>query len=180
MTNSRRKPALLLLLQQLHYSIKLTSRLFKRHLDHHRIYFHTWNKKERVKMAHTKETPSESRTTDAELEETATYLLPHSITCIRRPTLVCYLYVRIDAWDIVIINEHSTRRRETTRARPRSPSAESGEMSKVRHVEETPHRMVDLNSSEGVYGSKPGLNLTSRLLRRHGQHIYTSNCIYQV
>ena len=26
------------------------------------------------------------------------------------------------------------------------------------------------------YGSKPGLNLTSRLLRRHGQHIFT--CIY--
>ena len=32
---------------------------------------------------------------------------------------------------------------------------------------------VDLISSSGVYGSKAGLNVTSPLLRRHGQHIYT-------
>ena len=30
----------------------------------------------------------------------------------------------------------------------------------------------------GLLGSKPSLNLTSRLLRRHGQHIYTYVYIY--
>ena len=43
----------------------------------------------------------------------------------------------------------------------------------MRHDEQTAHRTVALISSDGVYGSKPGLNLTSRLLRLHGQHIYT-------
>ena len=42
---------------------------------------------------------------------------------------------------------NSTRRRETTGARPRPPSTESGEASKVRHDEQTAHRMVDLTSS---------------------------------
>ena len=44
--------------------------------------------------------------------------------------------------------------------------AESGETSKVKDDEQTPHLMVDLISSTsyGVYGSKPGLNLTPRLL----------------
>ena len=36
-------------------------------------------------------------------------------------------------------NENTARRRETTRARPRPPPAESEETSKVRHVEQTPH-----------------------------------------
>ena len=38
-------------------------------------------------------------------------------------------------------NENSTPRRETTWAQPRLPPAESGETSKVRHVEQTPHGM---------------------------------------
>ena len=38
--------------------------------------------------------------------------------------------------------------------------------SKVRHDEQTTHRMVGVISSYVVYGSKHGLNLTSRLLRR--------------
>ena len=67
---------------------------------------------------------------------------------------------------------------ETTRTRPRPPPAESGETSKVRHIEHTPHRMVDLISSYGVNGSKPGLHQTSRFLGRHGQHTYT--CLYFV
>ena len=41
---------------------------------------------------------------------------------------------------------NSDPRRETTRARSRSPPAESGETSMVRHVDQTPHRMVDLIS----------------------------------
>ena len=47
-------------------------------------------------------------------------------------------------------NEHSTPPRETTRARAGSPPAESGETSMVRHVEQTPHRTVDLISSYQV------------------------------
>ena len=59
-----------------------------------------------------------------------------------------YLYVRIDTWEILTRKrEHSTPRRGTTRARAGSPPADSGEMSMVRHVEQTPHRMVDLISS---------------------------------
>ena len=44
-------------------------------------------------------------------------------------------------------NENNTPRKETTRARPRPPPAESGKASKVRHDEQTAHRMVDLISS---------------------------------
>ena len=47
----------------------------------------------------------------------------------------------------------------------------------MRRVQQSAHREVDLISIQGVYGSKPGRNLTSRLLRRHGQHpcTYTYN-----
>ena len=63
-----------------------------------------------------------------------------------------YLYVQIDTRDrnSNFYQKHennNTRRRETMRARPRPPSAESGETSKVRHVEQTKHRMMDLISS---------------------------------
>ena len=75
-------------------------------------------------------------------------------------------------WEDLSKNRNRIRCRKTTRARARLPAAESGETSEVRHVEQTPHRMVDLISRKGVHGSKPGLNLTARLLR-HGQHIYT-------
>ena len=44
-------------------------------------------------------------------------------------------------------NESSPPHRETTRARPRRSPVESGETSTVRHIEQTPHRMVDLISS---------------------------------
>ena len=50
-----------------------------------------------------------------------------------------YLYVRIYVWEKMTKNENTARRRETTRARPRPPPAESEETSKVRHVEQTPH-----------------------------------------
>ena len=61
-----------------------------------------------------------------------------------------HLYVRIDNWErnsYFDKNEKSTRRRETTRVRPRPPPAESGDASKVRHEEQTSHRMMDLISS---------------------------------
>ena len=68
-------------------------------------------------------------------------------------------------------NEKSTRRRETTRARSRPVLAGSGGASKVKHVQQSAHREVNLISIWGVYGSKPGLNLTSRSLRRQDQQI---------
>ena len=42
-----------------------------------------------------------------------------------------------------IKNNYTKPRRERTRARPRPPPADSGEVSKVRHDEQTAHRMVD-------------------------------------
>ena len=62
------------------------------------------------------------------------------------------------------------------RERPRSPPAESGGASTVRHVQETVCREVDLSSRYLEDGLKPGLNRASRSLRRYGQHICT--CIY--
>ena len=56
-------------------------------------------------------------------------------------------------------------------ARATPPPTESGDTSRVRNVDQTSHRMVDLISSYGAYGSNLCLNLTYRLLRRHGQHI---------
>ena len=96
---------------------------------------------------------------------------PH-MTCLRLICIYTY-YMNTHVGYFGDKNENSTPRRETTRARPRPPPAESGETSMVRHAEQTPHRTVNLISSQGIYGPKPGLSLTSRLLRRHGQHIYT-------
>ena len=42
--------------------------------------------------------------------------------------------------------QYDKARRGTTRARPRPLPAESGEASKVRHDEQTAHRLVDLIS----------------------------------
>ena len=98
---------------------------------------------------------------------------------------VSTVYVRIDAWDIL------TKKRvqqpspgddaSTAEAAPgRVGRGEQGEARRAtsKH-EQTAHRMVDLTSSYGVYGSKPGINLTSRLLRRQGQHIiHTCTCAY--
>ena len=50
-------------------------------------------------------------------------------------------------WEDLSKNRNRIRCRKTTRARARLPAAESGETSEVRHVEQTPHRMVDLISS---------------------------------
>ena len=38
----------------------------------------------------------------------------------------------------------------------------------MKPVQQSPHQEVDLISILGVYGSKRGLNLTSRWLGRHG------------
>ena len=62
--------------------------------------------------------------------------------------------------------ENSTRRRETTRARPRPPPAESEEASKVRHDEQAVIPNGGPHLELARLRSKPGMNLTSRLHRR--------------
>ena len=84
-----------------------------------------------------------------------------------------YLYVRIDVWEKLTEKQHSTRYRETTRARSRPLLAESRGASKVRHVQQSAPREVDLNSSYVEDGSKPGLNRTLRLLSCKRQKMYT-------
>ena len=54
--------------------------------------------------------------------------------------------------------------RDTKRERPRPTPAGSGEPSKVRRVQETARREVDLSSSYLQDNSKPGLNRSPRLL----------------
>ena len=56
--------------------------------------------------------------------------------------------------------KYSTARRDTTRARSRPLSAESGEPSNVRHNEHTARRKVDLISKNVVCGSQSGLEMT--------------------
>ena len=66
-------------------------------------------------------------------------------------------------------NENSTRRRESARARSMPLLAGPGGASKARHVEQSAHREVDLIRSRTFTVQKPGRNMTSRLLGRHGQ-----------
>ena len=70
--------------------------------------------------------------------------------------------------------KNSTAHRDTTRARSRPPSTESGEPSNVRHDEHTARRKVDFISKNVVCGSQPGLEMTSGGLTGNvGQH-----CMY--
>ena len=127
--------------------LKLTYRLLRRHLSHHRTYFYPGTKKKEVKEAHTKKMKSRHPRFEPRTPRST-----GTATC--DPTLFLvyidgywYVYIRTN-WRLGYFEKkHSTRRRETTRARPRPPPAESGERSKVKHVERTPHRMVDLISS---------------------------------
>ena len=91
--------------------IKRTSQLFTRHVNHHRTYFYTGIK---IHGANTR-------------RENDTRQKGHH-PC----EIGMYLHVRTDAWKFWRKNENRTRCRETTRARPRSPVAESRETSKVR------------------------------------------------
>ena len=59
-----------------------------------------------------------------------------------------FLYVRMDLWaKMTKKNEKNTRCRETTRARSRPVLAGSGGAIKVKHVQQSAHREVDLISS---------------------------------
>ena len=57
-----------------------------------------------------------------------------------------YLYVRIDAWKNVDKKPKKHRRREMTRARSRPVLAGSGVATRVRHVQQSAHREVDIIS----------------------------------
>ena len=46
----------------------------------------------------------------------------------------------------------------------------------MRHVQQSAHEKVDLISIKGVCGSKPYVNLTSRLLGRHAHHYLLYRC----
>ena len=106
-----------------------------------------------VKMAHKKKPPSEVRTTNPDIRG---FDLPATpLYSLNKQTIGMYLYVRTDDWDILTRNETGTRRRETTRARPRPPPAESEEASKVRHDEPTAHRMVSNSSYLSALNSYP-------------------------
>ena len=60
----------------------------------------------------------------------------------------------------------------TKRARPTPTPARSGESSKLRSLQETARREVELSSSYLEYNSKPGLNRSLRPLLCQGQHIF--------
>ena len=62
------------------------------------------------------------------------------------------------------------------RARPTPTLAGSGESSKLRNLQETARREVDLSLSYVEDNSTPGLNRSRRPLTCQGQHIYT--CLY--
>ena len=86
-------------------------------------------------------------------------------------------YVRIGLWDIWTKNENSTRRWKTTRAPP--GRVRRGEQSEARRAISTQNGGPHLELLQVVYVSKPGLNLTSRLLRRQGPtYWYLYTCLF--
>ena len=104
---------------------------------------------------------------------TSTYLPPHHVSCLRSVYIDRHWYVPIRTNGRLGYFDQKTTAAplagNTTRARPRPPPAVSGETITVRHIEKTAQPMVDLISSQRVDGSNLRLNLTSRLLRLHGQ-----------
>ena len=77
------------LCMHIYFRIKLNYRLLRRHFNHHRTYFtlvrNTWRQPKKVKLVHKKKVPPEIRTTDPQMAQAATYLLPHYVSCIHRP-----------------------------------------------------------------------------------------------
>ena len=61
-------------------------------------------------------------------------------------------------------------RKDATRARPRPPLAEAGEVGTIRHDEETAHGEVDLIAKKLENGTKPGLKTKFGRLKAHLQH----------
>ena len=102
--------------------------------------------------------PNKKRWKNGTSQKKQNNIRPHALKECRLPpnhrlsyTITCqnYLYLRTSRQFHFLTkeNEKSTPGRESTQARPRLTPAESGETSKVRHVEETPHRVVDLIST---------------------------------
>ena len=106
--------------------------------------------------------------------------LAHSFYCKRRPILVSIRTnrrLKLEQFCAIYKVLYSSKpRREKTRARSRPPPTEWGEASKVRHDKQTAQQVVDFISSWVVCGSKPGLKLTSRFLRRQvNLSVYSAN-----
>ena len=136
----------------MHPYIELTTRLLRRHLNHHRTYFYT--------IVTTYRAPTKKSEIGTHKKERHPTFEPLTLryhgqrpTCYPTMILICihrdwYLPTSTNGrFDICRKNVNRTRCRGTTRARPRPPPAESGVTSKVRHVEQTPHRMVGFVSS---------------------------------
>ena len=126
------------------YAYKLTSRWLRRHLNHHRTYFYAGTKKRG--KCHTHKTII-LELSHGRLGQWDNNLLVH---------LLRFLHGTLSDWYVSIRtnrrlgktdkNENSTRRRVTTRARSRPLLAGSGGVSKVRHVQQSAHREVELIS----------------------------------
>ena len=92
------------------------------------------------------------------------------MTYLRLMRIYVRIHTHVDYFDEETKTAHlAGRRGEHGRGRPRE-SRERRSWSGT--FSETPHRNVDVISSYNVYGSKPGLIVTFRVLSRHGQHIY--------
>ena len=98
----------------------------------------------------------------------------HPLSSMILSLIFLYICVNIQFDILTKKNEQSTLRRETTRARPR-PTGRVGrdEQGEAHRANTAPNGGPHLELGRLRL---PGLNLTSRLLRLHGQHIYT--CIY--
>ena len=95
-----------------------------------------------------------------------------TVSCIHRPRLApgMYLYVRIDAW---IFWQKKRKQNPLTGDDASTGEAAPGGLERDEKCEARRPSTTPNGGPQGVYGSKPGLNLTCRLLRRHGQHICT-------
>ena len=88
-----------------------------------------------------------------------------------------YLYVRINVWKNITKQrkKHPPQGDDASTVLAGTRRVERGELGEARPAISAPRGKPHLYL--GGYGSKPGLNLTSWLLRRHGQHIYTYVCL---
>ena len=115
-----------------------------------RLWFHTRCQTREVTITgHTKKesTPRiEPSTWDAQWVKYICLTTPLLTWLLSEWNVSISVYVRIETWGQNRKKQNSTRSRETTRARPRPPPAESGEASKAWHNKHTAHRLVDLIS----------------------------------
>ena len=127
--------------------IKLTSRLLRRNRNHHRTYFFTATKKEKC---HTKKTniTVNMDSNHGQQHQRDSNLPVHLLRFLHNNLSDCYVSIRTNRrlGKIDKGGRNSTRCRGATRGRSRPLLARSGGTSKVRHVQQSAHREVDLIS----------------------------------